>query len=108
MRRVLRDLRAADPHCHWCGCLTLDTQPPPFPKDMATVDHIKPRRECRTAKEYESPQNHVLACVECNILRDNIDLKRLAQLREREERVEQLKKLKPAVMVRTKLLGWGH
>jgi hypothetical protein len=67
-----RVLHARDPRCHWCGVVTIDPakttdyQRP----DLATLDHIKNRLQCSSAKEYRSGNNHVLACQKCNQERD--------------------------------------
>lgn len=73
MRRVRNALHAANTHCHWCGVATINPPPSGNP-DGATVDHIKPRRECKSQAEYESAANHVLACQECNTERDRVDM----------------------------------
>lgn len=60
-----------NPHCHWCGCLTINTNEPaikgtPNPR-MATIDHtisrLDPRRWLHTET---NTQRKVLACFECN------------------------------------------
>lgn len=71
--RIRAKLRAANPHCHWCGCLTLPETPPPFHPDMATLDHLKARWECADEAEYHAEANTVLSCFECNQTRDKIE-----------------------------------
>lgn len=67
-------LHKENPHCHWCGVLTILGGSNKNP-DKATLDHIRSRLQCKTWAEYTAPANHVLACLECNNLRDQIFLK---------------------------------
>jgi hypothetical protein len=71
-RTVKLKLWNENPHCHWCGKLTVLTNlakignnPDP---DMATVDHIVSRysyyRWVRKSRNEE--QRKVLACYDCN------------------------------------------
>jgi len=99
MRRVRKRLHAADPRCHWCATPTILGAPWGDP-NSATVDHIKPRRECRSQEEYKSAQNHVLACFECNQERDKVDIAMMAHQREQLARVEKLRVPTRRVLVR--------
>jgi hypothetical protein len=62
----------ADPHCYWCGRLTVIYNEYPngkvIPGDAATIDHVyptnDPRRQEFKAKRIPSPV--VLACNKCN------------------------------------------
>lgn len=105
IRRVRDALIAADPHCHWCGCVTLPAVASPFHPDMATVDHVKPRRECRSQEEYESETNHVLSCLECNQQRDQVDIALMKHQKEQQEKLAKLRKAKRRVLVRTPYLA---
>jgi len=72
-----------NPHCHWCGCLTILTNEAhikmPDPK-MATVDHLisryDPRRWLHTAA---NEQRKVLACFECNQRRQKEETDQLSK-----------------------------
>jgi hypothetical protein len=101
MRRARNHMHAQDPRCNWCGTVTIN---PPRAGDpnAATVDHIKPRRECRSQQEYESASNHVLACFECNQLRDQVDIALLKHQKEQQAALERLKAPTRRVMVRTR------
>lgn len=98
MKRIRAKLRSNNPHCHWCRTLTVDALPGP---DMATVDHLKPRRECKSAEEYHAESNLVLACHECNLGRDKVDLALMAHQRDQQERVDRLRTCGRMVLVRT-------
>lgn len=102
MKRIRAKLRAADPHCHWCRVLTLEGihDRPDYGLDKATVDHLKPRRECKSAEEYHAMSNLVLACYECNSERDRVDIAMLAHQREELERVNKLRSGVRKVLVR--------
>ena len=104
MRKTRDALRAADPRCHWCGVLT---EIPTNAHDLnaATVDHVRPRRACKSQAEYDSPTNHVLACFECNALRDAVDIALLEHQRKEQALLERMKAGKRRVMVRTKYIG---
>lgn len=77
--RVQRDIRRvlfeSDPHCHWCGCLTLwDLTPGKIHKAGATLDHI--------GKNSHDDRFVVLACFDCNQLRERFKaVKRTEQTR---------------------------
>lgn len=102
MKRIRAKLRAENPHCHWCGVLTLEGihDRPDYGLDKATVDHVKPRRECKSAEEYHAESNLVLACFECNSGRDRIDIALMKHQREQLVRVEKLRVPAYRVMVR--------
>lgn len=60
-----------DPHCHWCGAVTITpSRCEQGNPRMATLDHIKSRLQCTTKQEYRSGNNKVLACLKCNAERD--------------------------------------
>lgn len=71
-----------DPHCHWCGRLTILTNdkeikghPNPL---MATVDHLISRyRPERWVKAQPGECRQVLACFECNNRRATEEAKKL-------------------------------
>jgi 5-methylcytosine-specific restriction endonuclease McrA len=102
MKRIRAKLRAANPHCHWCGVLTLEGihDRPDYGLDKATVDHLKPRRECKSAEEYHAEANLVLACYECNLERDRIDIALMKHQREQLARVKKLRAPVRRVLVR--------
>jgi len=54
-------------HCYWCGTETFSARKvgPTHPK-LATVDHIRSKPECMSAKEYNANDNKVNACFGCN------------------------------------------
>jgi hypothetical protein len=68
VRKRREKLWQADPHCHWCGCLTV---PPSgaakmkrIPKNMATLDHLRSRYDSSRGSDCEEAT--VLACWQCN------------------------------------------
>jgi len=76
VKRVRRKLFREDPHCYWCGRITVLFDPPigqRTPGDTATVDHIKDRRQVASVSEYRAPENVVLACYGCNKRRNDIE-----------------------------------
>jgi hypothetical protein len=99
MKRVRDRLMAADPRCHWCGTATVIPTDAHNP-NAATVDHVRPRRTCKSQAEYDSPTNHVLACFECNQERDRVDYALMEHLRQKQAFVERLKMAKRPVLVR--------
>lgn len=99
-------LFAKNPHCHWCNVLTLHPSvSPPFDPNMATLDHVKPRRECTSFEQYRAETNHVLSCMECNQQRDAVDIALLDHQKKKQEFLDRLKASARRVMVRTKYLG---
>ena len=103
MRRIRADLHAADPRCYWCRTVTRTTEGA-TDANAATVDHVKPRRECRSQEEYESTNNHVLACLECNRERDRVDMALMQHQQQKERWLAELRKRRRRVLVRTKYL----
>jgi len=101
MWKVRRGLFAANPNCHWCGTATIMSGNK-YDPNRATVDHIKPRRECRSQEEYDESDNHVLSCRECNLLRDQVDLALMKHQREQQAALDRLKAPTRRVMVRTR------
>lgn len=63
-RRYRRCLFTADPHCYWCGRLTVWVTPANgvLAPDTATVDHVVSKYN----RPWNSPTDLVLACFECN------------------------------------------
>lgn len=100
-------LFAASPNCHWCGVTTLHPSAcPPFDPNMATLDHVKSRRECVSFEQYSSTANHVLSCLECNQLRDRADHLLMQRDQKRQENIERLKKTPPRrALLKTVYLG---
>lgn len=72
LQHARRVLHARDPHCHWCGVVTIDPRKTLDLKrpDLATLDHVKSRLQCSSKEEYRSGNNHVIACLKCNGERD--------------------------------------
>jgi 5-methylcytosine-specific restriction endonuclease McrA len=73
-------LFARDPHCHWCGKLTVLIPASPgrrrFYENEATVDHLYPRfNPARHIPRPPGEQRTVLACRECNDRR-NVEAER--------------------------------
>lgn len=54
-------------HCYWCGTETFSAHKVgPCCPQLATVDHIRSKPECVSAKEYNDIDNKVNACFGCN------------------------------------------
>ena len=74
----------SNPHCFWCGCLTILTNDAqqkgnPDPR-MATVDHLYSRyNPMRWTRPKPGELRLVLACVECNSKRQVAETKALSQ-----------------------------
>lgn len=74
IRTRRENLWKQDPHCYWCGCLTV---PPPkrrknkvFVDNEATLDHLRTRfNSSRQEPNHSNEQRTVLACRKCNGLR---------------------------------------
>ncbi len=100
MKRVRAKLRAASPCCHWCAVLTNE---PPQAGDPngATVDHLKPRRECQSVAQYHAESNLVLACFECNSDRDKVDIALMKHQREEQARLKTLRSWSRRRLVRS-------
>ena len=67
-KKLREELWTKDPHCHWCGRLTVQPSEilkmgQPNPPEMATIDHLVDRFEGRNRNNFN---NVVLACNECN------------------------------------------
>ena len=63
-----------DPHCHWCGTLTIlppaDAKPhrKNYPLNEATIDHLRSRwHPNRREPIRQGEQRLVLSCRKCNI-----------------------------------------
>lgn len=65
-----------DGRCHWCGCRTVLRSPTLGrgrpPQNLATVDHLWSRFSPLRRQHEHGPL--VLACHECNAVRNEIDL----------------------------------
>lgn len=74
-RRVLR-MHTKDPHCHWCGQITLILDPMPdggqLPDACATVDHVYSKL---TVERRAGRGEFVLSCSGCNKWRAVIENK---------------------------------
>lgn len=61
-----------DPHCHWCGQLTViydyeSIHHKPMPDNCATLDHLRSRlNPSRYEKAGPNEERTVLACFRCN------------------------------------------
>lgn len=81
IRRDRERLWASDPHCHWCGRITVLPEVAPankgdrLPPNAATVDHLITARQ--GGKQGRSSGPVVLACWGCNEMRNNIEQKAL-------------------------------
>ena len=64
MQRYRCQLFTVNPHCYWCGRLTIWHNPPDgiLQPESATVDHIVSRYN----RGWNAPTDIVLACFECN------------------------------------------
>jgi 5-methylcytosine-specific restriction endonuclease McrA len=76
-RGVRRRLYDRDPHCHWCGRLTVFGPPRNHvttPGDLGTIDHLRPRYHPGRNEWLEAGERRrVLACFECNQRRNDED-----------------------------------
>ena len=81
-RKRKLNLFAQDPHCHWCGELTVLTSDKeikgqPNPR-MATVDHLISRyHPKRWVKAKPGEIRQVLACFECNNKRSAVETNKI-------------------------------
>ncbi len=61
-----------NPHCHWCGVLTvLDCRrewrkPASPPENLATLDHLFSRYHIERWKRFNGQRKRVLSCLKCN------------------------------------------
>lgn len=66
-RQILFD---RDPHCHWCGVLTVwysqPTKHEEMPNNAATLDHLYSRFNPERITPIDNVERTVLACLECN------------------------------------------
>lgn len=62
-----------DPHCHWCGRLTVNEQG--VRPDAATLDHVYSRLDFRR----KGQGKHVLACWECNQARASAEVQSMVE-----------------------------
>lgn len=64
------------PFCYWCSCelVLIETEQHskgPFPDNMATIDHLRPRGDRRRLERNRfNLWRRVLACRKCNAERD--------------------------------------
>lgn len=97
-RRRRKKLWLENPHCHWCGILTVlidnGNGLKKHPDNMATIDHVKSRYD----KTRRKNNVWVLACRKCNQKRNNEETKSipLEELRERAKRHNKIKRSKPS------------
>ena len=89
MKGRLRVLFERDPHCFWCEIRTVPISCPEesHVPDGATYDHLITKARARTLDEH-SFGPAVLACNECNQLRNLIESKSLVGKTVSEERLE--------------------
>ena len=87
-------LHRADPHCFWCGQITvLESMQRGHSGNLATVDHLYSRLHPERTKRYRSALDsrhvlHVLACFDCNCERGTLEQQGrifVPKLQEREE-----------------------
>ena len=67
MRKRKLKLWRIDPHCHWCGILTVIREYEPHQSQLpndATVDHLRSRWSKERGKD--KTESTVLACYKCN------------------------------------------
>lgn len=79
LRRRRNHLYTRDPHCFWCGCLTiLPPRPAPpnwrGPDNEASIDHLYERNHPWRHKTTKTYQRYVLACRSCNSKRANLEI----------------------------------
>lgn len=86
MKRIARRRLAlfqADPHCHWCGRLTVWwAETGPGPDNAATIDHLRSRLDPKRGKRGGGPHT-VLACRRCNQLRATYEVARITPQEDR-------------------------
>lgn len=65
-KRRRHNLFLKDPHCHWCGCEVVLSEPPhsPYPDNQATLDHLQTKFAGR--RYVRNREMTVLACLKCN------------------------------------------
>jgi len=63
-KRLRIKLHAENPHCHWCGCVTLLLSGQRHP-DAATLEHLISRLAPDTSQR-NKPENIRIACYKCN------------------------------------------
>jgi len=94
-RKIRRALWEANPHCHFCGCLTCWWTKPtgPMPSNGATLEHLISRLNPIRYQLKEYPRSlFVLACNKCNHERGVYEDRRLRQMVSWNSK-EQLKKV---------------
>lgn len=65
--RRRRRLWDADPHCYWCGQLTVELNLKPYekpPGNLATLDHLRSRLD--VTRGTTLAVSTVLSCLRCN------------------------------------------
>lgn len=66
-------LFAANPHCHWCGTITIVGKGDG--DRLATLEHIRGFHACdRDVRVWDAPENKVIACFKCNNSRSSTQL----------------------------------
>jgi len=79
IQRQRRQLWEHDPHCHWCGCLTVliegrGSHEKEYPPNMATLGHLDSRLSENRGKR-SGEYRRVLACHRCNNARSRAEMK---------------------------------
>jgi hypothetical protein len=77
LRKKREQLYSEDPHCHWCGTLTVQlkghvSKPP---ENAATIDHLIHQWHDRRKQNKCAPneKRYVLACRKCNMQRGLVE-----------------------------------
>lgn len=76
-----------DPHCHWCGVLTVIIDHPKLknpPDNLATVDHLRSKLNAQRGVDHRV--NTVLACLKCNNRRALEEERRVLSLEDKRRR----------------------
>lgn len=77
LREVRERLWKKDPHCRYCGVITVLPSSPllkrgkdgklrHYPDNMATIDHLRSRLDPERQNHYPSERRYILACWKCN------------------------------------------
>lgn len=71
IRKIRNRLYVQNPHCFWCGCLTVPPQPKgtvnrTYPENEASLDHLYERNHPFRRQTTKHLQRYVLACRLCN------------------------------------------
>ena len=91
IRRKRNALWAANPHCTYCGTLTIrieDNPVPagqPTPMNMATLDHVY-----HVNHPLRSKDEFVLSCHECNAIKSMVECHGLELLAQKEKTIKKI------------------